>query len=153
MKNLVLYSSYFGNTKLLADQIAERTGAELQGIVHGRHFRCFLHLIGIRGGPYPLLDLSEYDLIYAGGPIWMGTAAPGFNRLLKNLDLSGKPIKFFFRAGGGNASRLDKKLSQKAAELKFEIVQTVVINGNDSTDVIDEKIKALIEGREPIVDT
>ena len=152
MKSIVLYSSYFGNTKLLADQIAETTGSEIQGIVHGRHFRCFLHMIGIRGGPYPILDLSEYDLIYAGGPIWMGTAAPGFNRLLKNLDVSGKQIKFFFRAGGGDFSRLDKKLIKKAAELKFELVQTVVVNGDDSTEVSDEKLKALIEGREPVID-
>ncbi|NVM53981.1 MAG: hypothetical protein HWN66_09805 [Candidatus Helarchaeota archaeon] len=144
MKSIILYSSYFGNTKMLAEKIAESTGAELQGIVHGRHFRVFLHMIGIRGGNYPIIDLSDYNVIYAGGPVWMGTYAPGFNRLLKNLDLTGKEIKFFARAGGGDASRLDKKLAKKATEQKFTIVKTIVINGEDSEELVDEKIQDLI---------
>ncbi len=152
MKTLVLYSSYFGNTKLLAEQVAELTGAELHGIVHGGYFRVFLHLIGIRGGDYPVIDLNDYDVIYAGGPIWMGTYAPGFSKLLQNLDLSGKQIKLFFRAGGGESSRLDKKLTEKSKELNFEIIQTVVINGEDPEPVINEKLKALVEGRDPVID-
>ena len=143
MKSIVLYCSYFGNTKLLANKLAEMTSSELQGIVHGGHFRVFLHLIGIRGGNYPILDLSEYDLIYAGGPIWMGGPAPGFNRLLKNLDVSGKKIKFFFRAGGDNANKLDKILEKKSQEQEFELVKIIVINGTDSQDIVDEKLKEL----------
>lgn len=152
MKSIVLYSSYFGNTKLLAEKIAEQTGAELQGIVHGRHFRVFLHMIGIRGGDYPVIDLSDYDVIYAGGPIWMGTYAPGFTRLLKNLDLAGKEIKFFFRAGGGDFGRLEKKLANKAAQLQFTVGHTVVVSGEDREGIIEEKLLALIEGRAPNIE-
>ncbi|NVM27308.1 MAG: hypothetical protein HWN65_00590 [Candidatus Helarchaeota archaeon] len=152
MKTIVLYSSYFGNTKSLAEKLAEMTNADIQGIVHGRHFRVFLHMIGIRGGDYPIIDLNDYDVIYAGGPIWMGTYAPGFKRLLKNLDITGREIKFFFRAGGGNDSRLEKKLKNLAAELQFTTAHTVTINGEDRTGIIEEKLKALIEGRAPIIE-
>ncbi|MHA1265301.1 MAG: hypothetical protein ACTSRS_08725 [Candidatus Helarchaeota archaeon] len=144
MKPLVIYSSYFGNTKSLAEQLAKMTDARLEGIVHGGHYHVFLHLIGIRGGDYPRLDLSEFDPIYAGGPVWAGHAAPGFNRLLQLLNVSEKEIRFFFRAGHGFTKRLEKKLTQQAVKLDFKIGKFIVINGNDPEIIIQEKFEELI---------
>jgi len=133
-----------GNTKQLAEQIVEQIPeAEIQGVVFGR-WRIFPHLIGIRGGNYPILDLTEYDLIYAGGPVWMERPAPGFSRLLKNLDLEGKQIKCFSRAGSGHAKLVTEKLEKLASEKKFELVKSVIISGKDTSETVEEKIKDLI---------
>ncbi len=101
-------------------------------------------MIGIRGGKYPIVDLHDYDLIYAGGPIWMGGPAPGFIRLLNNLDVRGKKIKFFFRAGGGDASRLDKILDKKSKEWELDVLKTIIINGEDTQEASEAKLKDLI---------
>jgi flavodoxin len=143
MKTIILYASYRGHTKRLAEKIAALLGAELEGVVFGT-WRIFPHMIGIRGGNYPILDLSGYDIIYAGGPVWMARPSPGFSKLLKNLELSGKEIKCFSRSGGGNTDKVEGKLAELAKEKEFELAKSVVISGKASEEEVDENIKDLI---------
>ncbi|MFX1295939.1 MAG: flavodoxin family protein [Promethearchaeota archaeon] len=143
MKAIILYSSYMGNTKQLAEMIADLTNIEIQGVVFGR-WRIFPHFIGFHGGKYPILDLSDYDLIYAGGPVWRGQPAPGYIKLLKNLELSGKKIKCFSRAGSGNAEKVTEKLETLATEKEFELIKSIIISGKESEEEVSEKLKELI---------
>jgi len=143
MPAIVLYISYFGNTKILAEKLAvELNTTEIYGSVFGR-FRAFLHMIGIRGGKYPTPDLKEYDVIYVGCPVWAGAPAPALKKLLNNFDLTGKEMRFFTRAGSGNAESVQHVLDTLTTEKGAILAKSVVINGADSEDEIKTKFEAL----------
>ena len=72
-----------GNTKIVADYITELTGAEQFEIVtHKYDGMAYTPLINLaqeetRKGELPEyegdIDLSQYDTIFIGGPVWWGT--------------------------------------------------------------------------------
>ena len=145
MKVIVLYFSCFGNTKGLAEKIAQLTNAaEIQGIVLGGKFRTFLHMLRIVSGEFPLPDISDCDLLYIGGPVWAGGPAPGLKRILRNLELTGKKIKFFTRAGGNKPGTVLETLETMATQKGAEIVKSMNINDEDTEEVINQKLNELI---------
>ena len=91
MKTLVLFFSHagdnynvgnieVGNTKVVADYISEKTGADQFEIVSEKNYDMpCMELIDLvkeetLTGEYPAykgdIDLSQYDVIFIGGPIW-----------------------------------------------------------------------------------
>jgi len=144
MPAIVLYVSYFGNTKILAEKLAaELNTTEIYGSVFGR-FRAFLHMLRMLGGKYPTLDLKQYDVIYVGCPVWAGAPAPSLKKLLNNYDLTGKEMRFFTRAGSGNAERVPQALEALTTEKGAILAKSVVINGTDLEDEIKMKFEELI---------
>jgi hypothetical protein len=95
-------------------------------------------------GEFPLPDISDCDLLYIGGPVWAGGPAPGFKRILRNLELTGKKIKFFTRAGGNKPGTVIETLETMATQKGAEIVKSMNINGEDTEDVINQKLNELI---------
>ena len=73
----------FGNTKIVADYITELTGAEQFEIVtHKYDGMAYTPLINLakeeaKNGELPEyegdVDLSQYDTVFIGGPVWWGT--------------------------------------------------------------------------------
>jgi len=143
MPTIILYISYFGNTKLLAEKLAAKLNiSEVYGSVFGR-LRAFLHMIRILGGNYPTPNLQEYDTIYVGCPVWAGAPTPSLRRLFQKYDLTGKEMRFFLRAGSGNASRVQQALETFMAEKGAILAKSVIINGTDSDDEIKMKFEEL----------
>ncbi|MDO5443045.1 MAG: flavodoxin [Bacteroidia bacterium] len=130
-KELVLYYSQTGTTKAVAEEIAAQTGADLvafdvtepyTGDFNETIARCTEERTK---GYVPELaaldiDLSEYDVIYLGYPIWFGSYAPPVEALLKVVDLGGKTIVPFctFGSGGLQASVADLKKALPKAEVR-----------------------------------
>ncbi|MBO4618662.1 MAG: NAD(P)H-dependent oxidoreductase [Victivallales bacterium] len=54
--------------------------------------------------PLPF-DVTGYDVIFVGTPVWFGTAAPPLRRFLADAKLSGKTVVPFCTHGGGGAGR------------------------------------------------
>ena len=129
-KMLVLYYSQTSNTKAVADEIAGRLGADVEEIVavnpYDGDFQATIErcLKERESGEIPEIqpleaDLSAYDVIFLGYPVWFGTYAPPVITLLKQLDLSGKKIVPFctFGSGGLDSSVRDLKAAQPGAEV------------------------------------
>lgn len=91
-----------GNTKRVADMISEITGAPQWEIVPEKDYHVpYDKLTEIAQAeadngelpPYKgTLDVSEYDTIFIGGPIWWGTYPQVMFTFFKDHDLSGKTI-------------------------------------------------------------
>ena len=109
-----------GNTKIVADYITELTGAEQFEIVTHKYDRmaykplCDLAKEEQRNGELPEyegdVDLSGYDIVFIGGPVWWGTYPQVmFNFFKKHAnDLKGKTvIPFTTHEGSGLASCVD----------------------------------------------
>ncbi|MBR3559119.1 MAG: flavodoxin [Bacteroidales bacterium] len=105
-----------GNTKIVADYISEITGADQFEIVtHKYDGMAYTPLIELakeeaRKGELPPYegtapDLSQYDTVFIGGPVWWGTYPQVMFTLFKDINLDGKTvIPFTTHEGSGLAS-------------------------------------------------
>ncbi|MBQ6083767.1 MAG: flavodoxin [Bacteroidales bacterium] len=105
-----------GNTKIVADYISEIAGADQFEIVtHKYDGMAYTPLIKLaqeeanRGElpPYEgaAPDLSQYDTVFIGGPVWWGTYPQVMFTLFKDINLDGKTvIPFTTHEGSGLAS-------------------------------------------------
>ncbi len=125
-----------GNTKIVADYISELTGADQYEIVtHKYDGMAYMPLIDLAkkeaaAGELPPYegqapDLSQYDTVFIGGPVWWGTYPQVMFTLFKDIccgvgsadNLDGKTvIPFTTHEGSGMANCVDdvKKAFPKA---------------------------------------
>ncbi|MBR4138068.1 MAG: flavodoxin [Bacteroidales bacterium] len=105
-----------GNTKIVADYISEIAGADQFEIVtHKYDGMAYTPLIKLaqeeaNKGELPPYegtapDLSQYDTVFIGGPVWWGTYPQVMFTLFKDINLDGKTvIPFTTHEGSGLAS-------------------------------------------------
>ena len=118
-KSVVVYFSVTGNTKKVAEHIAEATGADIYEIVPKEPYsdddidysndNCRANKEMNDDSARPeiggeALDLSGYDTVYLGYPIWWGTMPKIINTFLDTYDLGGKTVMPFCTSGGSGIS-------------------------------------------------
>lgn len=103
MKSIVVYYSLEGNTKLVAEKIQQIFHSDVIEIKAKREPKAegLLRLFHIAKQVYlkekPLLldevrDLSDYDKIFLGSPIWMGTMTPAVRSYVSQAKLCNKLV-------------------------------------------------------------
>ncbi|HPF17383.1 MAG TPA: flavodoxin [Thermotogota bacterium] len=111
-KILVLYYSYEGHTKKIAEVIAKELSADIEGIkpikeMKSKGFGKFLWGGGqvvMKKKPElkPMnVNPDDYDLIFIGTPVWAFTYAPPVKTILETGILRDKKIAFFYTHEGG----------------------------------------------------
>ncbi len=111
MKALIAYYSYRGNTKRIAELIAKETGADTLRIETVVPYEGSYNKVVNQGqdevnaGYCPAIkplsiDLSKYDTIILGTPVWWYTFAPAMHTFLKSQNWNGKTIYPFATNGG-----------------------------------------------------
>ena len=119
MKKLVIYYSLDGNTRLIAESIASKTGADILELKPVKEITRNNFLKYFAGGKDAILkaepellpldiDPSDYDLIFIGTPVWAWTYAPALRTFFKNNDLAGKRVALFYCHGGGERNFIEK---------------------------------------------
>ena len=113
MKTLVAYYSLEGNCDFIAGIIAKKLGADILKLETVKPFPTEAPAKFFRGGMSAVfkltpklanknLDLSSYDNIVLGTPLWASTYAAPLNTLIKKHKFSGKKVAVFICRGGGN---------------------------------------------------
>ena len=121
---LVLYYSQTSNTKQVAEEIATRVGADIEEVVPTNPYdgdfqatieRCMKERQeGVKAEIEPLkADISKYDVVFIGFPVWFGTYAPPIAALLESIDLTGKKVVPFCTFGSGGLESSVKDLAEK----------------------------------------
>ena len=114
-KPLVVYWSWSEtkNTKTVAEMLQQKTGADIAVIEmvtpYPTDFGSVMQL-GQRDLAQPKapaikdmnLDISKYDPIYVGTPIWFSTFAPPVRTFLQSYDFKGKTVALFCTHGQGH---------------------------------------------------
>lgn len=113
-KTLIVYYSYSGNTKLVAEKIKNITGGEIFEIKtikeYPRNYTDVVNLAkqekeqDLRPELANKIDISNFDTIYLGTPVWWYTFATPIKTFLTEYDFTGKTIIPFCTHGGGGAS-------------------------------------------------
>lgn len=111
MKALVLYYSYGGNTDKIVNMIKKELDADIERIDTVTPYSGSYNDIVDQGqdevnsGYMPEInpvcsDVSRYDTIIIGTPVWWYTFAPAIKTLLNMFDFSGKNVYPFATNGG-----------------------------------------------------
>ncbi|KAB3526361.1 flavodoxin family protein [Alkaliphilus serpentinus] len=135
IKKLVIYYSFEGNTKLVAEAMAEAIGADLLQLRPKKELKSTGFSKYLWGGSQVVMKKKpellpfevnprDYDLILIGTPVWAWTYTPPIATLLSTVDFSGKTIGLFSTHGGQNAKTLinmrnQLKNSNIAGEIDF----------------------------------
>ena len=129
-----------GNTKIVADYISEFTGADQYEIViHKYDGMAYMPLIDLakkeaEAGELPPYegeapDLTQYDTVFIGGPVWWGTYPQVMFTLFKDINLAGKTvIPFTTHEGSGLANCVS---DVKKAFPKANVTQGFSIHGHE----------------------
>lgn len=142
MKSIVIFFSHagdnysvgnikVGNTKIVADYITEITGADQFEIATSKYDGmaytplCDLAKQEQRDGELPPYegkcpDLSGYDTVFIGGPVWWGTYPQVMFTLFKDVNLDGKTVIPFTTHEGSGLGRCvsDVKKAFPKADVK-----------------------------------
>ena len=129
MKNLVAYFSTKGNTKIVAEKINKVVDGDLFEIIPRQPYtdedlnymnkqsRSTIEMED-KSSRVEILnkvdDISIYDTIYVGFPIWWYTAPHIINSFLEQYDLTGKTIIPFATSGSSDMGKSSNDLKESA---------------------------------------
>jgi flavodoxin len=112
MKTLVVFYSLEGNTKFIAQKIAEATGADVLELKPKKE-TVKPHSLSkyFWGGKQVMMKQKpelvpfdykpgEYDLLFIGTPVWAWNYSPPMGTFLSNVKLAGKKVALFCSDGG-----------------------------------------------------
>ena len=116
-KSLVLFYSWSGNTRRIARNIAEKTGADLRELQPETDYpQNYDEVLSqarkeIERKQYPALrpidmDWNAYEAVYLGTPNWWSTAAPPVTAFLREMMPTDKTIIPFCTHGGGGQGKI-----------------------------------------------
>ncbi|MBN2458884.1 NAD(P)H-dependent oxidoreductase [Candidatus Woesearchaeota archaeon] len=120
-KKLVVFYSRTGITRKVANAIAQELQAELEELVDKKSRKGIMGwLSGGRDAMKKILteleplekDLSEYEIIVIGTPIWAGNMAPAARTFLSQNRGKLKKVAFFHTRGGSGLEKVEKELWQ-----------------------------------------
>ena len=126
MSTLVTYFSAEGTTKKVAEEFAEKMGADIFEIVPKEPYtkadinwrnplsRCNKEQFGGKDVPVAgvIDNISNYDTVYIGFPIWYGQAPRVVYTFCKDYDWSGITIHAFATSGGSAIGKTAEKLTK-----------------------------------------
>lgn len=145
---LVTYFSASGVTKSIAEKIASENGYDIFEIVPqeiytpedldwtNKQSRSTIEMNDKSFRP-PIAgttDVSDYDTVIIGFPVWWYTAPTIINTFIESVDLSGKTIKAFCTSGGSGIDKCVSDLANAYPELDF--AKGLRLTGSESADKI-----------------
>ena len=149
-KTLIIYYSASGTTEKVAKELQRKTKGDIYFIKTNAPYSTDQEVLGkemalerengnIRELSGELPNLSNYDLILIGGPVWSGKPSNPIQKYLSMTDFSGKKVAGFWTAFGepGDYANEFKKLV-KNAELHegLSLINTDISNEKE----LDSKI-------------
>ena len=147
-KILVAYFSATGTTKKVAENLAKATGADLYEIKPAVPYtpadlnwrdntsRSSVEMNNKSSRPEIVksdVNITEYDTIFLGFPIWWGTAPRVVQTFLEGQNFAGKTIILFATSGSSSIGSTDKDL-KPSVDASTKIIKGKTLNGNPSVE-------------------
>jgi flavodoxin len=148
-KILVVYYSRTGHARRIAEELAARCGADLEGIhdptkragVFG-FMRCAIE--ALRGKLAPIApattDVGSYDLVVLGTPVWASHVSSPMRTFVRAHAAELKRIAVYCTQGGNGGPKV---LAELAALCGKNAVATLVLN---EADIVKTHYAAQLEG-------
>lgn len=128
MSKLFIYYSLTGSGEVVAKKM-EENGFELRKVIEKKKMpKKFFFMVlagGFRAGMAQkgkLIDynndVSSFDEVVIGSPIWNGRLTPAINSVLAQTDFSNKKLSFVFYSGSGQGKSAQKKVNKLFPDAK-----------------------------------
>lgn len=148
-KTLIVYFSWSGNTRAVANTIRELTGYDIVEIEVEEPYSSVYNEVTVRARQEldndirPALvtrveNIDEYDTLIVGTPIWSSRLAPPVKSFLAMYDLAGKKIAPFCTHGGSGTAQSVNNIRSVCPD--SEILQSLAISGNRSESARNDVI-------------
>ena len=133
MKKLFLYYSNTGNGDVVAE-VFKKKGYDIRKFDTvkklPKSFFWAMMVGGFQAGakkkakllPFDQ-DISSYEEVVIGSPIWNGTFTPALNALLSVLDLSTSKLSFVFYSGSGEGKKAVERLQKEFPNAPYIFLQ------------------------------
>jgi len=130
MRTLVVFYSLEGNTKYIAETVAEQLHADLLELKPKKEYPTRGFQKFFRGGKSAIFrecpelinrntDVSVYQNILIGTPVWAGTYSAPVNSFLKQNHFEDKKVALFACYAGGGAEKCFHQLKKELANNTF----------------------------------
>ncbi len=159
-KTLVAYFSAGGTTARVAKELAQAAGADLYEIKPvvpytkddlnwmDKKSRSSVEMSDKSSRPAIAdsnAEISQYDTIFLGFPIWWYVAPTIVNSFLESYDFSGKKIILFATSGGSGFGKTAAGLKESVAA-DTVIVEGKILNGANSEDSLRKWVETILQG-------
>ena len=134
-KTLVAYFSATGTTKNVATELAAVANADLHEIKpaqaytsadldwHNKQSRSSVEMANKSSRPAitdKLANMSDYQTVYVGFPIWWDTAPTIVNTFFESYDFKGKTVYLFATSGGSSINKAVSDLKATYPEINIK---------------------------------
>ena len=154
MRRIIIYYSLSGNTEEAVKIIADKLGFDMLRIdtVKQMPKSCAARLL-VGGGQVafnkiPKLkpigkDLSLYDEIFIGTPVWNSKAVPAINALLTDEAICQKVTGLIVTSSGGDIGKCAEALKDRIPNVKYTV--SLLDRKHKDHQLNDDKIKKFVE--------
>lgn len=164
MKGLIIYFSRAdenysvgfinkGNTEVVAEYIKDYTGADMfkvePAISYSKDYntcikeaqeRASTHIAPIQEN---IIDVSNYDILYIGSPVYWGGMPEEMFTALKGIDFTSKKIKIFVTHEGSGVANIPSQIKSICSGASIDI-NALAVYGHQVNDC-REKVKEWLE--------
>lgn len=148
-KSLVVYYSVTATTQKAAECIQQKIGADIVALqTKDAYSTDFQQIIkrsqqemkdSVLPEMLPIdIDLSAYDTIFVGYPIWFGNYALPMKSWLSQADLKGKVVVPFCTFGSGG-------YKQSVADLKAQLPEAQIVDGFGIRSALMDKLPVVVD--------
>jgi flavodoxin len=154
MTDLVIYYSRTGNTKQVAQQIADEFDAQLLEVKDKQERGGLLGFIksgydSLRENETPIeydkVDLTDYDTIFIGTPVWASKPTPAIIQFIKENEFSGtKCVSFATMMGSGGETTINvinNMIISQGGTVKDSFI--LAVKNKDIKELTDEALNNL----------
>lgn len=156
MKALIAYFSASGVTARLAHTLADAVNGDLYEIVPAvpytkadlnwmdKHSRSSVEMADPASRPAiagTLPDITDYDTVFVGFPIWWYVAPTIINTFLESCDLAGKTVVPFATSGGSGMGETNAKLQPSCPGSR--LLEGKVMKSRTSKETLEAWIREL----------
>lgn len=156
MKTIILYYSRTQKTAETAKTLAIELEADMMEIKDLKTRKNPLNYINasidaFRGSKTRIspssLDLSPYDLIYIGTPVWAGKTPPAILSLIDICNFQGKDVILFATMGRSGGEKVIERMKEKIELRGGRMITSFLIKtaGRDRYEIINETKKIIKE--------
>lgn len=144
MKTLVIYYSLTGKTRVVARAIAESLNATLVEITETKLRKPGLRVY-LSGGFAAVanrasdikpitIDVSQYDRVFVGSPVWASRPAPAINSFIRGTDFEGRTVIPFVTLGGDNPAAALTNMTAKIQTRGGDVTGSFAVTTNQVSD-------------------
>lgn len=141
MKKIFIYYSLTGNGDTVSNYLKDK-GIEVKRIITNEPLPKNFILRIMSGGYKAMIqykdklddfnpDISEYDEVIIGSPIWNSRLSSPINTVLDKLNLDNKKVTFVLYSGSGESKGATKRIKKEYPEAKIIDIKNPLKNKED----------------------